>query len=146
MSIKSHALIPAVFVIFRRGESILLARRLGGWGSGLLCPPGGHVEPGESFFAAAIREVCEEVGIQLDVKKLIPYHIMHRKNTEGQERIDMYFVVENWQGEPVNKEPHKCSELLWVSQNHLPVDCVPIFKQGFELGMKGVMYSEDWLV
>lgn len=136
--------IPAVFVVLRRGATILLARRLGGWGSGLLCPPGGHVEAGESFSAAAIREMREEIGIELEAKNLIPLHIMHRKNAEGQQRIDVYFVVETWQGEPVNKEPHKCSELVWISQKELPQDCVQIFKQGFGLGLKNVMYSEDW--
>lgn len=142
----SHTIIPAVFVVFRRGENILLGRRLGGWGSGLLCPPGGHVEAGESFSAAAIREMREEIGIELELHQLVPHHIMHRKNAEGQERIDMYFVVENWQGEPVNKEPHKCSELVWLDQKDLPGDCVAIFKQGFSLGLKNVMYSENWAI
>ena len=141
-----NTIIPAVFIVFRRGDRILLGRRQGTWGAGLLCPPGGHVEAGESFSVAAIREAREEVGIELEAKNLIPYHVMHRKNAEGQERIDMYFLVEVWRGEPVNKEPHKCSELIWVSQNEIPADCVAIFTQGFGLALKSIMYSENWPV
>src|SRR6516165_6583080 len=52
----------ATFVV--RGESVLLLwhRKLQMW-----LPPGGHVEPNELPDDAAIREVAEEAGIEVDL-------------------------------------------------------------------------------
>lgn len=137
-------IIPAVFILFRRGNTILMGRRLGGWGSGLLCPPSGHVEQGESFSDAAIREALEEVGIEIAPESLKPFHIISRNNSEGHERIDVYFTVDSWSGEFVNKEPDKCSELVWVPLDTLSDDTVPIARTCIERGLKGLFYSEDW--
>ena len=38
---------------------------------GEICFPGGHVEPGESFERAAVRETCEETGIPKERIKII---------------------------------------------------------------------------
>lgn len=65
---------PAVLVqafIFAQ-EHLLLMKRgvppyVGKW-----APPGGFVEPYESLEAAAIRETQEEVGIHLDIERLLP--------------------------------------------------------------------------
>lgn len=46
-----------------RGEEVLLIRKKRGIGAGKVNAPGGHLEPGESAFEAAIREVEEEVRV-----------------------------------------------------------------------------------
>ncbi|MBM3894621.1 NUDIX domain-containing protein [Candidatus Dependentiae bacterium] len=139
-----HSIIPAVFVVFKRGNTFLVGRRKGSWGNGLLCLPGGHVEQGESFRVAAKREMLEEVGLDIEIDNLVPLHVMHRKNQEGQERIDVYFMIESWSGEPVNKEPSKCFELLWIPFDQLPTDVVAILKDALSLSSRGVFYSEQW--
>ncbi len=55
---------PAVIVLVRRGEEILMARahRLP---KGVFSLVAGFVEPGESLEQAAIREVKEEVGVSI---------------------------------------------------------------------------------
>jgi ADP-ribose pyrophosphatase YjhB (NUDIX family) len=40
---------------------------------GCWAPPGGFVEPNESAETAAIREIREEVGVQLDIEMLLPF-------------------------------------------------------------------------
>jgi ADP-ribose pyrophosphatase YjhB (NUDIX family) len=55
-------------VIRGSGDTILLERRrdCGWWGL-----PGGKVEPGESLVDTAVREVCEETGLAVEVTHLI---------------------------------------------------------------------------
>jgi len=49
-------------------RKVLLTRRSD---NGLWCVPGGHMEPGESVVEACEREVLEETGLTIRVKRLI---------------------------------------------------------------------------
>lgn len=56
-------------VIFdKERRKVLLTRRTD---NGLWCLPGGAMDPGESAAEACIREVWEETGLQVEVKRLI---------------------------------------------------------------------------
>jgi 8-oxo-dGTP diphosphatase len=138
-----HSLIPAVFIVFRKNGLILLMRRFNtGYADGMLTPPAGHVEAGEQFTQAAIREAHEEVGVKICREDLVPFHIIHRRIGNSPERIDVYFQVTFWEGEFVNKEPHKCSELLWVPEDALPGDLLVASQHSITQGLQGVLFSE----
>jgi len=53
----------AVSVCVFRGDTVLMVERGKDPGRGLWAPVGGHVEPGESMAAAALRETLEETGV-----------------------------------------------------------------------------------
>lgn len=53
--------------IFREGEILLTQRQ----DFHVWCMPGGHLEPGETFPQAARREVQEETGIDVRVRRLV---------------------------------------------------------------------------
>jgi 8-oxo-dGTP diphosphatase len=53
----------ATLVFIRRGEELLLIRKLRGLGAGKINAPGGRLEPGESKLDCARREVVEELCV-----------------------------------------------------------------------------------
>ena len=121
-----YASIVDVHVILRRGGRILLLRRAGDtYASGQLCLPSGHMEEGESILAAAARETLEETGITLNPETLRHVLSIHQRNPGTRHaRIGFAFTPRTWDGEPVNAEPHKHSELVWADPAALPPDTV----------------------
>jgi 8-oxo-dGTP diphosphatase len=121
-----YASIVDVHVILRRGGRILLLRRAGDtYASGQLCLPSGHMEEGESTLAAAARETLEETGITLNPETLRHVLSIHQRNPGTRHaRIGFAFTPRTWDGEPVNAEPHKHSELVWADPARLPPDTV----------------------
>ena len=126
MSAQRYASVVDVHVILRRGGRILLLRRAGDtYASGQLCLPSGHMEEGESVLAAAVRETLEETGITLNPGTLRHVLSIHQRNPGARHaRIGFAFTPRTWDGEPVNTEPHKHSELVWVLPSALPPDTV----------------------
>lgn len=55
-------------IIFDEGGRVLLTRRTD---NGLWCLPGGGMDAGESAAEACVREVVEETGLQVRVKRLV---------------------------------------------------------------------------
>jgi len=52
-------------LLLRDGDRLLLGRKKRGFGAGKLNGFGGKVDPGETLLAAALREMCEESGVEL---------------------------------------------------------------------------------
>ena len=123
---ERYASIVDVHVILRRSGRILLLRRAGDtYASGQPCLPSGHVEQAESVLAAAVRETREETGITLDSAMLRHVLSIHQRNPgSSHARVGFAFTPCSWDGEPVNAEPHKHSELVWADPADLPPDTV----------------------
>lgn len=60
---KLDRAVPAALAVLIRGGKVLLVRRRNPPDAGLWGYPGGRIEPGETAFQAAIRELAEETGI-----------------------------------------------------------------------------------
>lgn len=82
--------------------------------------PAGKVEVGESVVDAAVREVGEEVGIAVEVSELELVHVVHAAGEGLEARVGLFFVARQWAGEPVNREPEKCSGVEWFAVDWLP--------------------------
>jgi 8-oxo-dGTP diphosphatase len=74
--------------------------------------PAGHVDLGETVTQSAVREIREELGVTLDPADLMSPISMFRRSLEP--RVDYFFATTHWQGDPGIREPHKCTELVWV--------------------------------
>lgn len=135
-------LIPAVFVVVRKGNQVLLLRRKGtGYMDGYYSLPAGHVDGDERAIVAACREAKEEVGLDLQSKDLRLVHTMHEQ-AEGHERMNLGFEVLHYAGKPKNMEPDKCDGLRWAPLDKLPENIVPSVKFLLEQIEAGEPYSD----
>ena len=87
-----------------------------------------------------VREAWEEAGIKLEPAQLSLFHVIHRRDTS--ERISFFYRAKTWQGEPHNREPHKCDELAWYPLDELPSNTIGYVRHAIERGMAGEAYSE----
>ncbi|MFZ5376932.1 MAG: NUDIX hydrolase [Patescibacteria group bacterium] len=139
-----HTNIPAVFLVYLRKNKILLARRQNtGYHDGDYSLVSGHVEAGESFTKAMIREAEEEAGLILFSEEIHVVHVQHRKSAwDGSERTDVYFLLKDSAKDPCNLEPKKCSELAWFGVNNLPDNVIGGVKRAIGSILKEQWYSE----
>jgi len=138
-------LIPAVYLVLRRGDEVLLLRRANtGYQDGKYSTVAGHLEGDELATVGLAREAKEEAGITIDPKDLRLAHTAHRlcRNQTGQERLDLFFETGKWQGEATNAEPHKCDDLSWHRLDTLPDDMVPFVRLVLADIARGANYSE----
>lgn len=130
-----------VHLLFFRENQVLLLRRFNtGYADGQYSVPAGHLDGGETVLAAAAREGLEETGLHLEADQIAFSSVVHRK--DGDERIDFFVHVLNWQGEPVNMEPEKCDELLWVSLDELPGNVIPYVRKAIQNHRLGIQFDE----
>jgi len=82
-------------------QKVLLTRRQD---NGLWCLPGGHMEAGESVEECCMREVFEETGLQVRVKRLTGVYsnpdqlVVYRNGSQA------HFVVMNFEVEVIGGE------------------------------------------
>ena len=112
----SFGLVPAAYVFLFDGDRVLLQLRSNtgyydGWWA---ASAAGHVESGESVFAAAVRETSEELGIVIDADDLAPLTTMHRTAPTGlavDQRVDFFFACRTWRATPRRSRtrPPRCA-------------------------------------
>ena len=131
------SLVPAAYVaLVRDGEVLLQQRRNTGYMDGHWSfSAAGHVERDESVSAAAVREAHEELGVRLREKDLEPVCTIHRRQNErdGGQRVDFFFVVSQWEGEPRAQEADRSGGVMWAPLTDLPEPLVPV--DAIALGM-----------
>ena len=133
----------AVHVLLLRRDAVLLLRRCNtGFEDGKLSVVAGHVEPGESVTQAALRETREEVGLALSPDALRVVGVMHRHSDE--DRVDFFLAcrLDEAAGQPRNREPGKCSELVWAEMNDLPADTISYVRAGIDDFRRGIWFHE----
>jgi ADP-ribose pyrophosphatase YjhB (NUDIX family) len=66
---------------------------------------------------------------------------MNRKIPDN-ERVDFFFTIKKWQGEPKIIETDKCNDLSWFEVNNLPNNIIPYIKQAIDSFLDNIAYSE----
>lgn len=135
--------VDAYMLLQRHGKVLMLRRGpAADYAAGLLCPPSGHVEPGETVSEAAIRETAEETGVRLRPDRVHSVTVVHHRSPGGQARIGWFFAAElGWTGEPVNREPAKHAELAWIDPADPPGDLVAYTWAGLRAWQSGAPHA-----
>ena len=103
-------LVAAVVLVDADGRVLLARRPEGKAMAGLWEFPGGKVEPGETPEAALIRELAEELGIDVAASCLAPYTFASHAYPEFHLLMPLY-VCRKWTGIPTAREGQR---LAWV--------------------------------
>ena len=131
----------SVHLMLINDNKILLMRRKNtGFADGFYSMPAGKLEPKESVEDAIIREVEDEININIKNETLKTVQVMNR-NGSDRERIDYFFTVDRWSGEIKNNEPNKCDDLKWFDINDLPENTVPYIKEAINNYNKKIKFS-----
>jgi 8-oxo-dGTP diphosphatase len=109
-------------------------------------PPGGHIEPGETFAETAVREVKEETGLLVEAISLqsavihpadgnatpepVPFHVdVEREGFRIPALVQFYFVrrLPGQDAVPLQADLEEVHEVRWFTLDEL--DDLPTFEQ-----------------
>ena len=105
---------PAAIVLIRRGDRILLAHSPG-FPQGLYSVLAGFVEPGESIEEAVVREVREEVGIEVSNVRYFGSQPWPFPNSL------MIGFTADYMGGDLNPQPGEIEDAGWYTADDLPL-------------------------
>jgi mutator protein MutT len=116
--------------LFIQGQKVLLAHRSENRGSypDTWSFPGGHVEEGETFEEALVRELAEEIGVSATSWRSLD----HFRYVNGGATFH-FFAVDEWDGEPINLGQEH-SEIRWVElvgAHKMPKLTFPVYANMF---------------
>ncbi|MBO9325982.1 MAG: NUDIX hydrolase [Roseiflexus sp.] len=141
MSAITRDFTATTFVVHERRTLLLLHRKLNMW-----LPPGGHIDPNELPDEAAIREVREEAGLEVEllttgsmlgnVRVLPqPYCILLEDIAPGHQHIDLIYFA-RVRGGVLSPSERETRAARWVTWEEL--DAPDISEDIRELGRRAI--------
>lgn len=92
-----------------KGNILVEDRRDSSWPG--ICFPGGHVEPGESFVEAVIREVREETGLTVEKPQLCG--TKQFQTNKGERYVVLFYKTNRFIGHIRSSDE---GEVFWISK------------------------------
>lgn len=109
-----------VGAVVKRGDSVVLVKRMHEPSKGLWSIPGGLVDLGERVEEAAVREVWEETGLKVKIMRLLD--VIDNIMRDGDGKIRFHYVLVDYLAHPVDGELRAQSDVLearWVKAEDL---------------------------
>ncbi len=103
--------VVAVAMVDADGRVLLQKRPAGKAMAGLWEFPGGKVEPGEGPEAALVRELAEELGVDVHTSCLAPATFASADIGDGRHMLLLLYICRKWRGIPQALE---AEALLWA--------------------------------
>jgi 8-oxo-dGTP diphosphatase len=102
-----------------KGENVLLAMKKRGLGVGKWNGIGGKVKKGESVKESAIREIKEEIDVEVVAEDLeevgtLEFHYLHNPDWDSFSHV---FKITRWAGDPVESEEMRPQ---WYRHEEIP--------------------------
>jgi len=101
-----------------RENHLLLVKRRKAPEAGFWSLPGGKVDFLERAEDAAIREIAEEIGVQIALGPLLC--LIQMIGVDGQHWVSPVYGASIAAGEPVNREPDKIEAIGWFALDDPP--------------------------
>ena len=114
MSRAEQVILTNLCMVYDRDGNILVQDRKDPDWPGVTFP-GGHVEPGESFVEAVIREVREETGLTIESPRLCG--TKQFQTQQGQRYVVFFYKTDKFSGELRSSEE---GEVFWLPRKDLP--------------------------
>jgi 8-oxo-dGTP diphosphatase len=112
-------------IVTRPDGRILIGHRIRRGESPSWCFPGGHVETGESFEAAASREIAEETGIHIKARAEVFSVTLNKQSDAVQITAGVIVPLLEQDIHPQITELHVFDQWIWANQNALPAPLFP---------------------
>ena len=125
-------LVSAVALIDENNRILMAQRPYGKAMAGLWEFPGGKVEPQELPEAALIRELKEELGIEVMLQDLQQsFFVSHIYEQENFHLLMLLYICRKWSGTPQANEGQTLAwyELQEISNLPMPAADIPLVKQ-----------------
>ena len=137
----------AVLCLIKDGDRVLLQNRVKKDWQGYTLP-GGHVEPGESFVDAVVREMKEETGLTIEKPKLVG---IKQFPIDGGRYIVLLFEATQFTGEVVSSEE---GEMTWIDRAELAnipavddlTELLKIFDDPELTEFQYIVDGDEWLI
>ena len=140
---ENEKFLSAIYLIIKNEDGNILFQRRQGTNMWPNCLglPAGHVDVGENAYEAAIREANEELCIIITKDDILDTFIVNRINKSLPPYYDVYFCLSSYEGIIENKEPFRCSELVWEDINNLSEDVIEYEQNSINNYLKGIKFS-----
>lgn len=141
MKKERHKIVAAVYaIIIKNGKILLSLRENTGFMDGWYSLVAGHVEADETVDEAMLREAKEEANIVVKSMKLGT--VMFRKGIDGRDDyMDFFFIIDDYEGDIINKEPQKCGELKFFNIYNMPNNVLNYVLKAIDNALKGIPYD-----